>query len=218
MFRGTGVWGLCVLIMSQVACTSQVAIPDGQEANYEGLVNVRVRSLDIAQVRPDTVFSRYTGVILEPPRLAFRAPDRSALQFPLAEDQKQRFHDMLSSAFDSEFAGLRNIELVDQPGEDVLELSVRVENITATVPPRRAGGGIFGSFALVAVGEVTLVLELRDSRTEELLARAVDINAVQGAATLRDDEMVTRWEDIERLCSRWASMARSRLEALIENR
>lgn len=217
IFPTLGVWGLCALALSQVACTTQGMVKAAEEPNYEGLVNVRARRVDIAQVRPGTVFSRYTGIVLESPELAFRVPDRAELQFPLTEDQKQRFHDMLSAAFDAEFTELRNIELVDQTGEGVLELSVRVENITATVPPRGTGGGLHG-FALVAVGDATLVLELRDSRTQELLARAIDIKALEGAATFRDEEMLTRWSDVERLCARWASVARTGLEALIEDR
>lgn len=216
------------MTMSLVACTSQAPVSgkaeaidpaaDNTEVNFEGLMDIRVRSLDVAQVRPDTSFSRYSGVVLQSPQLAFRTPDRSQSQFPLDEDQKRRFREMLSSAFDAEFANLRSIELVDEPGEDVLELTVRVENISATVPPRSASGARIGRLALTATGEVTLVLELRDSRSHEILARAVDIDAVQGVAMMRNNEMVTRWEDVEKLCSGWASMARSSLDNLIDNR
>ena len=188
------------------------------EPNYEGLVTVPARRLDIVQLRPETEFGRYTGVVLRPPELAFRPPDRSELQFPLTEDQKQRFHDMVASAFDAEFAQLSKLELVDQPGENVMEMRVRIENITATVPPRRASGSGMQGFVLTAVGDVTLVLELHDSRTGQLLARGVDFKAVQGTAMMMDDEMVTRWSDVERLCSRWASLARTGLETLIETR
>lgn len=71
-------------------------------------------------------------------------------------------------------------------------------------------------FALRAVGEATLILELRDSQSEQILARGVDTRAVQGAALGQDGGMVTRWEDVEKLCARWASMARSHLDALVD--
>jgi hypothetical protein len=218
IMRRAGIIGLCLVVFSLVSCMSQGAVASEPEANYEGLINVRIRSLDIAQVRPGTVFSSYTGIIFSEPELAFRTPDKSLRQFPLDDDQKQRFRDMLSSAFRSELAGLKNLELVDEPGENVLELGVRVENITATVPPGAAGSSGWAGLALVATGEATLILELRDSRSNEILARAVDIKVLQGAAMAQKDGMVTRWEDAEKLGANWASVGRSRLAALIKGR
>jgi hypothetical protein len=168
---------------------------------------------DVAQVRPETVFSDYDGVILAAPELAFRTPDRSQQQFPLDEAQKQRFEDLLADAFSQEFSNLQNFGSRDQPGPNVMTLTVRVENITATVP---SGRSMQIGFALTAVGEATLILELRDSQSEQILARGVETRAVQGAALGQGGEMLTRWEDVEKLCSRWASLARTRLDALVD--
>ena len=86
------------------------------------------------------------------------------------------------------------------------------------MPPRSVGNSARGGLALVATGEATLVLELRDSRSNEILARAVDTKTVQGVAMAQKDGMLTRWEDVEKLCAGWASTARSRLEALLRSR
>lgn len=186
--------------------------------NYEGLAKVNVRSLDHAQVRPDVVFSVYSGVMLDDVDLAFRTPDRSVQQFPLTQEQKDRFHDTLTSAFQSELVGLNNLQFVSSPGRDVLRLRVRVQDITATVPPRSIGNVGRAAMALEAVGEVTLVLSLYDSLSGEILARAVDAQAVTGAAADVDGEMITRWEGVERLCAQWAATTRQRLDALVNGR
>ena len=204
---------LLALVFSVTGCSSQTPAIIGSATNYEGLAEVRKPHFDVAQVRPETVFSHYDGVIINAPELAFRTPDRSQKQFPLDEAQKQRFEDLLADAFSQEFSNLKNLTRRSQPGPGILELSVRVENITATVP---TGKSMQLGFALTAVGEATLILELRDSQSEQILARGVDTRAVQGAALGQGGEMVTRWEDVEKLCSRWASMARSRLDVLVD--
>ena len=206
---------LCVLslVLSTLGCAAQGPVAISSTVNYEGLAEVSKPYFDVAQVRPEIVFSGYDGVIVRAPELAFRTPDRSQKQFPLDANQKQRFQAALAEAFSLEFSNLQNLDLRDQPGQSVLELTVRVENITATVP---SGQGPQLGFALTAVGEATLILEVHDSQSGQILARGVDTRAVQGAALGEGGGMVTRWEDVEKLCARWASMARSRLDALID--
>jgi hypothetical protein len=204
---------LLLLILSVPACAPQQPGVISSTVNYEGLAEVSRPYFDVAQVRPGADFGGYDGVIVNAPELAFRMPDRSQQQFPLDEDQKRRFQAVLAEAFTLEFASLQNLVVKDQPGSSVLELTVRVENITAAVPTGRSPQL---GFALSAVGEATLILELHDSESGEILARGVDTRAVQGAAVRQGGEMATRWEDIEKLCTRWASMARTRLDALVE--
>jgi hypothetical protein len=204
---------LIALVLSVTACSSQSPTIVGSAVNYEGLAEVTRPQFDVAQVRPDTLFSRYDGIIVNAPELAFRTPDRSQMQFPLDETQKQRFEKRLADAFSQEFSTLQNLSLRDESGPNVLELNVRVENITATVASGQSGQL---GFALSAVGEATLILELRDSQSVQILARGVDTRTVQGAALGQSREMVTRWEDVEKLCSRWASLARSRLDVLVD--
>jgi len=207
--------GLCwlVLCLSILGCATQPIGALSSTVNYEGLAEVSRPHFDVAQLRPDANFGDYDGVIVKAPELAFRMPDRSQTEFPLDEDQKQRFQTTLADAFSLEFLHLQNLDLTDQPGPGVLALTVRVENITVTVPP---GQGPQLGFALIAVGEATLVIELHDAQSGEILGRGVDTRAVQGAATRQGSDMVTRWEDVEKLCARWASMARTRLDVLID--
>jgi hypothetical protein len=207
--------GLCalVLILSVYGCATEPSPVIDSTVNYEGLANVSKPYFDVAQVRPDAEFGAYDGLIVNAPELAFQTPDRTQKQFPLDEDQKRRFQEALAEAFSLEISNLQNLEIKDEPGPSVLELTVRVENITATVP---SGQGAQIGFALSAVGEATLILELRDSQSQQILARGVDTRAVEGAAFGQGGDVVTRWEDVEKLCSRWASMTRSRLDALFD--
>lgn len=200
-------------------CAASAPASGVPEVNFEGLTTVAARRLDVAQVRSGVDFSTYSGLLVSAPELAFRTPDRSNLEFALADVQKQRFQTMLATAFTAEFAALNNLQLSDVAGPEVIELLVRVQDIVATVPPSTVGGIGRGGMALQAVGNVTLVLELSDSLSNEILARGVDTRKVEGVAMRQSgNRMLTRWEDIAELCAEWASIARSGLEDLTARR
>ena len=209
-----------VLVLAAISVVAGVPTQSRADGalNYEGLADVNVRSLDRAQVRPDVVFSVYTGVMLADVEVAFRTPDRSERQFPLDDEQKTNFQECLSQAYLSELVALRNLELVSEPGRDILQLSIRVQDVTATAQPRSVAGAGRAAMALQAVGEATLVIELFDSQSGEILARGVDTKAIEGAAMAQDGGLVSRWEDVDKLCARWASTTRQRLESLIGGR
>ena len=181
-------------------------------ADYEGLRQVNARRFDAAFVKSNVPFESYTGVILEAPVLAFRTPDRSKQQFPLTGDQKNEFHDLLAEKLMNEFSRDGKLPLVEHSGPETLRLHIRVIDITATVQP---GGKSFWGLTLDAVGQATLVLELFDSESNELLARAFDQRAVEGAAILKGSDALTAWEDLERLCALWARKARVGLDNLV---
>ncbi len=198
-------------------CAPLPTQPVGQaNVYYEGLEQVDARGIDTAYVRPGIDFRAYTGLLVEEPELAFRTPDRSKQQFPLTNAQKSRFRELLAQKFRIELAKSKRLRIVEEAGPDVLRLIIRVQDILASVPPRSIGNVGLAGFALEASGEATIVLELRDSQSEETLARAADTRAVEGAAILQKGGALTRWSDVETLCERWASTVRKRLDTLVE--
>ena len=199
------------------ACAPLPTQPTGQvNVYYEGLEQVDSRGFDVAFVRPGTEFRAYTGLLVDEPELAFRTPDRTKQQFPLTKDQKNRFRDLLAQKFRTELAMSKQLKLVEEAGPDVLRLRVRVQDILASLPPRSIGNVGLAGFVLEAIGEATIVLELRDSQSEEILARAADTRAIEGAAILQKGGPLTSWSEVETLCERWASTVRKRLDRLVE--
>ena len=212
-------WKLIVILAltgTLVACGPQPTqpLPKG-EVNIEGLQAVTARNFEAAFVRPGLDFSHYNKLMVNELELAFRTPDRSQNQFPLGEDQKTRFRAAMAVAFGEELGQLQNLELVTEPGPDVLDLNVRVQDIVAGTPGTRVGAMGRASFALETVGQLTLVLEIRDSESEEVLVRVFDRRAVEGAAMLSGDNVISTWEGVERMVARWASRAREGLDRLV---
>ena len=209
--------GLLVLVAAAAsACGPQPTQPKPTgEVNIEGLQQVSARNFEAAFVRPGVTFANYGKLMVDELELAFRTPDREQNQFPLGEDQKTRFRAAMATAFGEELGKLQNVEVVTEPGPDVLALRVRVQDIVARAPGRRVGSAGRAGFALETVGEMTLVLELRDSQSDEVLVRVFDRQAVEGAAMVSGDGVVSTWQGVERLVGRWASRASEGLDRLL---
>jgi len=206
---------LIVLLVS--ACAPQPTVPVASSTNdVDGLVQVSSRYFDIAFVRPGVNFGHYKKVLVSESELAFKTPDRSQQQFLLSDEQKDRFRQTLDEQFAAELANLKNLRLVDQAGPDTLAVQVRVQDILTTVPAQATGGAGWGSLSLRALGEATLVIELHDSESGEILARVYDRRAVEGIAVAQNQAApLTRWQDAEVMCKQWASTVRQRLDALV---
>jgi hypothetical protein len=199
------------------ACAPQPIVPvAASTTDLDGLQKVSSRYFDIAFARPGVDFSQYKTVLLSGSELAFKTPDRSQQQFPLADEQKNRFRQQLDEEFAAELANLENLSLTDKAGPDTLSVQVRVQDILATVPGQATGRSGWGSLSLRAMGEATLVIELHDSESGEILARVYDRRAVEGVAIAQQQTApLMRWEDVESMSKRWASTVRNRLDVLV---
>ena len=190
--------------------------PGVADVNYEGLATVSSRNFDTAQVRPGTDFRAYSRLILGAPELAYRTSDPSERQLPLTAEQKDRFRNGLVSAFDDEFADFQILELVDEPGPATLALDIRVEDIAATVAPSAVGRAGRAAALLEASAEAVIIIELRDSQSNAILARGVDSGAASGGAMRTPEgELRARFESSEKVVEGWAKKTRTGIENLL---
>jgi len=206
-----------LLALLVASCAPQPTVPVAASTdNLDGLEQVSSRYFDIAFVRPGVDFSHYTAVLMSGSELAFKTPDRSLQQFPLSDEQKDQFRQQLDEDFAAELAKLKNLRLVDKAGADTLTVQVRVQDILTTVPAQATGRAGWGSLSLRAMGEATLVIELSDSESGEILARVYDRRAIEGVAIAQNQAApITRWEDVESMSKGWASTVRDRLDVLV---
>ncbi|MEM1436836.1 MAG: DUF3313 family protein [Pseudomonadota bacterium] len=220
--RPTVLMALIVFALTAIGCaqssvqrTEQPTPAAAPPFAFEGLEAVSSSELDAAFVRPGVDFGAYGQVLAGTLELAFRTPDRSQQQFALTEAQQARFRQLLVDAFTAEFKADGAPVLTNAPGPDVFVLNARVQDISAQVLPTASGPGR-AAILLEAIGEATLVLELRDSQTNEILARGIDTRVTEGAAILQKSGPVTRWSEAEELCEHWAGATRRALRSLTQ--
>ncbi len=96
-----------------------------------------------------------------------------------------------------------NFQLVEQAGPQTLRVSAAIVNLYVTAPDTMTAGR---SRTFTAnSGQMTLVVELRDSVTGELLARAVDTQRGRSAGNMSFTNNVTNTADARRAINTWSS-------------
>jgi len=186
-----------------------VTLANAPPAEWDGLVRVQNRRLDHMYLLPDVSFAGYTRVRLDPVEVSFYRnwrTNRSPSQ-RLRQSDVENIKSTLANEFRrvlSDTLARGGYKLVDEDGEDVLRVQAAIVNLNITAPSAAAPGR---SRTFVAnTGQMTLVAELRDSVTGQLLARAVD--TVQGRRTggFQLASPVTNMADARRALSQWADV------------
>ena len=154
-----------------------------------------------AYVSPDADFSIYSKLLAQPLEIYYPtdAPAPS-------EDELNRLRQIFRDAFLGELAD--DYEIVEEPGPDVLTVLAQIIDLKVTGPL-----GNFESTGrlrhLVTKGQLTFLMELRDSQTDRVLARAGETE--DGAQTSLTEEDAS-WAEVEVAAQRWAGLFRSWLD------
>lgn len=177
--------------------------------NWDGLVKVKPKKVDLVFLLPHADFRGYTKIQYDPVEIALqkdwlRDYNRSTMQLSnrISDSDARATLTKAQAKFDQIFekeftkAGL---PIVTGPGPDVLRVSTAVVNVTVSAPDPINSFGL--SFSAEA-GQATLVLEVRDSLTNQLLGRAIDAELAGDMPGVRTS--VGNWGDFEDLFRQWA--------------
>jgi hypothetical protein len=194
--------------------------PDA-EVTFDGLVRVDNTAFKRVWADPDADLNRYTKILPHRAEIEFRAVkgkagsaygNSSKNEFPIADNDREKIIATISEVFVEEISQNQRFALAEDTGPDTLILAVSLLDIVSRVPSERAGrGDIFIS----TVGEITLVLELKDSQSGETLLRAAERRAVEpaGSRGMRSSS-VANMSELRRLARRWGTRIRNGLDSL----
>jgi hypothetical protein len=189
--------------------------------SWDGLVAVNARQLDAAFLSPGSDFRPYTRVMVEEPEVAFRpnwVRDQNRARSAgrrVSDSDVARIKDTVSASTIDSFARAfsdAGFEVVTRAGPDVLKLRTAIVNLSINAPDTRSAGRVT-TFTTNA-GEATLVLEVRDSDTNALLARVVDRREARDIPGRANS--VTNTAEFRSIASHWARIAAKRLNTLQE--
>jgi hypothetical protein len=214
--------GLAVIAASLVLAAlgglsmSFQASADEPPREWDGLVRVPHQRLDHVYIRPGVDLSEYRRIKLSPVEVAFdkqweREQQRGTHR--LGKEDFERIRTTLAQEFRRIFVDELNqhgYQVVEEDADDVLLVNPMIVNLRITAPDTMSSGRVRSYVA--SAGQMTLVAELRDSTTRELLARAVD---TQQARERGRFELATRVSNLgaaREIIKKWAVVLRTGLD------
>jgi hypothetical protein len=205
-------------VAALLASPSSRASPADDLASEEGLVKVETKAVNALYRRPGATLGGYNKLLLHPVEVQFAKnwnPQSSgSALYRMNKVDRERIKSQLAQGFadivkkELETAG--GYPLVSEPGEDVLEVRAAIVNLYITAPDMKTAGR--DRVYTTDAGQMTLIIQLHDSVTGELLARAYDRrSASRGFWTWTNS--VTNSADARRIITGWAKALRSALDA-----
>jgi len=131
------------------------------------------------------------------------ASDITAMQVGLADMFRETFRAELERG---------GFKLVDEVGPDTLRVTAAIIDLFVTAPNAPAAGR--SRTYTANTGRMTLVAELRDSVTGEILARVVDAQSGRSGGTWMATSSVTNNADARRAIGIWATALRRSMDGL----
>jgi hypothetical protein len=198
---------------------------DKPQDSWDGLIEVRSSRFDDAFLLPGADFRGYDKVILDPAQVAFRKDwmrnmnDMRRAGGRVSEDDAKKILSIVKADTGEIFAKAftkAGYQVVDTAAEKALRVTPAIINLYVNAPDTMSASRVM-TFTTEA-GEATLVLELRDSLTNALLARVVDRRVAQqvGGPGNRPTmtNSVTNQAEFQRAAGSWANASVKGLETL----
>ena len=186
--------------------------PDA-EVTFDGLHVIDNSAFREAWADPDIDFSRYTKIMPGGAFFEYRAVKKTAsnsrasmsdTEFWISDKDRAKLEEEVSKVFDEELAKSTRFTITDAPGPDTLTIVGGLHDVMSRVPPERVGRS---DVYLSDIGEATLILQVSDSMSGEVIARAVERRAAgnrSGGMVIPSSPAQT-WAEVRRLARSWAT-------------
>lgn len=208
-----------IALMSFASFTT-VAASAAPPTDWNGLEPRKVKNLDSVYVRPNVQFTPYKKVMLDAAEVEFSRQWMKDNRYSrdisrrLDAQDLQRIRSELSKLFHDGFAkelAKGGYVLTETAGDDTIRVSAAMIDLYINAPDTQSAGRS-RSYTTDA-GSMTLVMEVRDSPTGQVLARVVDgRNAELAGGQMQWTTSLTNRAEAERMIALWAAKLRDGLD------
>lgn len=190
------------------------------EMTHDGLVLVADRTVAAAYVDPDADFGEYNKIMLLDCYVSFRKnwrrdQKRTGSMISVTKSDMERIKtgvaELFHEVFTEELSKDGGYEIVDAAGEDVLLVRPAIIDLDVTAPDTSTPGR--SRTYTTTSGAATVFVELYDSVTGDILARAADRKVAERmGGYLSYSNRVTNTADAKKMMRGWAKSLRERLD------
>lgn len=183
----------------------------------EGLQKTEIKGLDTVFAKPGSNLSAYQRILLEPVSVAFRKGWQMT-PLPGSRDRvspadAQRIRARVSVLVQEEVANeliAGGYKLANEPGEDVLDVRLSIVDLFINAPDVK--NSVHTTTYALSAGEMTLVAQLADSLSGEILLRAFDRSTATETTWAHQITGVENEAEGRRAARNWAKALRRELD------
>lgn len=189
-----------------------------ESMSFDGLQKIKVKGIDTAYARTGASLAGYGKLIIDPVEVAFRKdwdPSRTGSRMKLDAKEREDIRSGVATIVQEEFAKEigkgGTYQVVTEAGPDVLRLRASIVDLYVNAPDTMSPGRT--RTYTVSAGEMTLVAELVDSESGQVIARVLDRREAQGTGMMTLTNSVVNRQEAGIIASSWARILRKRLDA-----
>jgi hypothetical protein len=214
-----GTWREACLMTLMFVATSVLAASNKDVAELmsrDGLQKISVKGIDLVYARPGASLAGFKRVKLEPVDVEFRKswdPARTGSAIKLSSEEREKIRSGVARVVQEEFAKElqknSTFQIASEAGPDVLRVKARIVDLYVNAPDV----GVGRSRTIVSsAGEMTLVAELYDSATGQVLARVADRREANAGGRMHLSNGMVNEEEARKIAAGWARLLRKSLD------
>lgn len=185
--------------------------------SHDGLQRVDIRGIDLAYARPGVTLAGFKKVMVDPVDVSFSPswdPRRAGTSFRLGATERENIRSGVANIVRDELVAALQAggayPVVSEAGPDVLRVSASIINLFVSAPDTMSPGR--SRVYIASAGEMTLVAELRDAESGQVIARLVDRRQARGTGQLTLTNSVVNAREAQSIAAAWARILRTNLD------
>ena len=186
--------------------------------SHDGLQKIKIKGIDLAYARPGASLAGYNKVIIDPVEVSFRKdwdPKRAGSRAKLSAQERENIRSGVARIVQEEFTKTLEkgapYKVVKEAGADVLRLQIGIADLYVNAPDTMSPGR--SRTYTLSAGEMTLVGELIDSESGQVISRVIDRREARNSGVMQLTNSVVNAQEGRAIAASWARILRSRLDA-----